>query len=50
MASLDFADVKPSPLSLLTVTLMAIVGIVLLKWVNARWPLPFGVGAVINAV
>lgn len=28
----DWADVKPSLLSLITVTVMAIVGIVFLKW------------------
>lgn len=34
---LDWADVKPSLLSLLTVTVMAVIGIVFLKWLVLRY-------------
>lgn len=36
----ELADVKPSILSLLTVTLMAIVGITFLKWAMVKFPIP----------
>lgn len=45
----DVADVKPSVFSLITVTLMAVIGIVLLKWLNAKYPVP-GLTDVINSV
>lgn len=46
---LDMADVRPTVLSFVTVTLMAVVGIVLLKWLVAKWPIP-GVVEVVTAV
>lgn len=46
---LDFADVKPSILSLITVGLMAVIFISLAKFLLARYPVP-GLTEVINAV
>lgn len=37
---LNLADVKPSPLSFLVVVLMAILGIALVKMLDARFPIP----------
>lgn len=37
---MDLADVKPSIVSLVTVTFMALIGIVTLKWAMARFPVP----------
>ncbi len=45
----DMADVKPSVLSFVTVTLMAIAGIALMKWAVKRWPIP-GFTDLVNAV
>jgi hypothetical protein len=45
---LDMADVKPSVTSWIIVTLMALTGIVLLKYVFNRWKIP-GVTDVVNA-
>jgi len=45
----DMADVKPSVLSFITVTLMAVAGIALLKWAVQRWPIP-GFSDLVNAV
>jgi hypothetical protein len=51
MAQIDFdmADVKPSVLSFVTVTLMAVAGIALLKWAMSRWSVP-GLSDLVNAV
>lgn len=38
--SFDMADVKPSILSWLIVTLMAITGIAFMKFVVTKWPIP----------
>ena len=46
---LDMSDVKPSVVSFVTVTLMAVTGIVLLKWLVSKWPIP-GVAEVVSAV
>jgi len=48
---MDFtmADVKPSVLSWTIVTLMAVTGIVLLKWAMSKWPVK-GLADIINAV
>ncbi len=45
----DMADVKPSVLSFVTVTLMAVAGIALMKWAVKRWPVP-GLSDLVNAV
>jgi hypothetical protein len=45
----DMADVKPSVVSFVMVTLMAVVGIVLLKVLAKRFPVP-GFSDVINSV
>ena len=45
---LEFADVKPSILNWLIVTLMALTGIVLLKFLVSRYPIP-GVASVVAA-
>lgn len=45
----DMADVKPSLISWIIVTLMAVSGIVVLKYVMARWPVK-GLSDVVNAV
>lgn len=37
---IDVADVRPSILSLATVTAMAIIGIAVLKFILAKWPVP----------
>ena len=37
---LELADVRPSLLSWLVVTLMAITGIVFAKWLMAKFPIP----------
>ena len=37
---IDVADVRPSVLSLATVTVMAIVGIAIVKFLLAKWPVP----------
>lgn len=37
---LEFADVKPSVLNWLIVTLMAVTGIVFLKFILAKFPIP----------
>lgn len=36
----DMADVKPTLLSFAVVTIMAIVGINLLKWAVSKYPIP----------
>lgn len=36
----DMADIRPSVLSWLIVTLMAITGISLMKYLMVRWPIP----------
>ncbi len=46
---LDMADVRPTLTSLVIVTLMAVVGISLLKWLVAKYPVP-GLSDVVNAV
>lgn len=43
------ADVKPSVLSWVIVTLMAVTGIVLLKWAMSKWPVK-GLSDIIKAV
>lgn len=45
----DMADVKPSVVSWVIVTLMAVSGIVVLKYVMARWPVK-GLADVVNSV
>jgi ABC-type glycerol-3-phosphate transport system permease component len=45
----DFADVKPDLKNLLTVTVMAIIGIVVLKYVFNRYPVT-GLTELLNAV
>jgi hypothetical protein len=45
---LDFADVKPSVTSWLTVGIMALTFIVLMKWAVHKWPIP-GLSDVVNA-
>lgn len=45
----EMADVKPSVLSWLIVTLMAITGITLLKYLMVKWPIP-GFGDMVAAV
>ena len=47
--TMDMADVKPSITSWVIVTLMAASGIVLAKWLMARFPVP-GLADVVNAV
>ena len=37
---MDWADVKPSLLSVVTVGIMAIVFIVAMKVIDSRWPIP----------
>ena len=37
---IDVADVRPSVLSFATVTIMAIIGIALAKFLMAKWPVP----------
>lgn len=49
MLDVDFADVKPSVINLFLVTLMAIVGITILKFVFTKYPVP-GVSEVVMAV
>lgn len=46
---LDMADVKPSIVSWIVVTLLAVTGIALLKWAMTRFPVP-GLKDLINAV
>ena len=46
---MTLADVKPSVLSWLIVTLMAVTGIVLLKWTMSKWPIR-GLSDIVNAV
>lgn len=46
---LDLADVKPSVVSWVMVTLLAVTGIALLKWVTTRWRIP-GLTELVNAV
>jgi hypothetical protein len=45
----DMADVKPSVVSWIIVTLMAVSGIAVLKYAMARWPVK-GLADVVNAV
>jgi len=45
----DLSDVKPSVLSWVIVTLMAVTGIVLLKWAMNRWPVKY-LADIVNAV
>lgn len=49
---MDFAEVLPSPVSLITVTLMAMVGILLMKWVVNTYsnPVTDSIKTVVNAV
>jgi len=49
MFDLDFADIKPSMINLFIVTLMAIVGITILKFVFSKYPVP-GVSDIVMAV
>lgn len=49
MPTLDFADIKPSVYTWVVVTLMAVSGIVALKYAMARWPVK-GLADVVNAV
>jgi len=42
--------IKPSIGNIIIITLSAILGIVILKTINARWPLPLGMDRIINAV
>lgn len=37
---MEFAELKPSVVSFILVTLMAIVGIALAKWVVSQFPVP----------
>jgi len=46
---LDMADVKPTVISWVIVTLMAVSGIVMLKYAMARWPVK-GLADIVNAV
>ena len=46
--TLDMADVKPSVLNWIVVTLLAMTGIVFFKWAMARWPVP-GLADFVNA-
>lgn len=46
---IDVADVRPSVLSFATVTVMAIVGIALVKFLLAKWPVP-GLSSVVALV
>lgn len=45
----DMADVKPTVLSLFVVTVMAVIGITLLKWAMTKYPVP-GLAEIILAV
>jgi hypothetical protein len=47
--NLDMADVKPSVLSFLLVTVMAIVGIALAKFLLNKWPVK-GLTPLVNSV
>ena len=49
MPVLDMADVKPSVSSFVMVTLMAVLGIALLKVIVRRWPIP-GFVDLVNSV
>ena len=46
--TLDMADVKPSILNWVIVTLLAVTGIVFGKWLLARYPIP-GLSDIFNA-
>lgn len=46
---MSLSDVKPSLLSLVTVTLMVIVGIPAAKWVMVKYPVP-GLADLVGAV
>lgn len=46
---LDMADVKPSLPNLIVVTLLAVIGIVMLKFWQAKWPVP-GLREIVAAV
>lgn len=46
---LNMSDVKPTVLSFAVVTLMAVTGIVLLKWFVSRYPVP-GLTEIVTAV
>ena len=46
---LDMADVKPTVLSWVVVTLLAVTGIAMLKWLMRRYPIP-GLVDLVNAV
>jgi hypothetical protein len=47
--NIDMADVKPTVLSLVVVTIMAIVGITLAKYIFSRWPVQ-GLSELVAAV
>lgn len=49
MLKFDFADIKPTVYNTLIVTVMAIIGIVLLKYIFTRWPVR-GLSEVIQSV
>jgi hypothetical protein len=49
MPELDMSDVKPSLVSFAIVTLMAIAGISLMKYLMARFPVP-GLKQLVDAV
>lgn len=46
---LAMSDVKPTVLSFVTVTIMAVTGIVLLKWFVSKYPVP-GLSEIVAAV
>lgn len=46
---LAMSDVKPTVLSFVTVTIMAVTGIVLLKWFVSKYPIP-GLSEIVTAV
>lgn len=46
---LDFADIRPSVFNFAQITIIAILGIVLLKFITARYRIP-GVSELVHAV
>jgi hypothetical protein len=49
MLNFEFADIKPAAYNWVIVTLMAVTGIVLLKYILTRWPVR-GLSEVIQSV
>lgn len=49
MLDFDFADIKPTVYNIAFITIAAVIGIVLLKYIFTRWPVS-GLSEVIQSV